>query len=89
MSPPQRRPRQLIDYHEWSGKVVLNQILADDWFLEARYQYTRSDLDQSLRFRVFWLRGRLVALAENLGYSPTLPQHFQSLIQGGDCAMMR
>jgi len=40
--------RELIEYREVMGKAVLNQILANDWFLEAKYQFTHSDLERSL-----------------------------------------
>jgi outer membrane receptor protein involved in Fe transport len=40
--------RELIDYREVTAKAVLNQILANDWFIEAKYQFTHSDLERSL-----------------------------------------
>jgi Tfp pilus assembly protein PilF len=42
------RTRERLDYHEWQTRVVLNQILGREWFAEAQYQFTRSELDRNL-----------------------------------------
>ena len=34
-----------LDYHEFNASAVFNQIIGRDWFLEAGYQFSRSDLD--------------------------------------------
>jgi len=40
--------REHLDYHEWHARVVLNQIVGREWFLQAQYQFTRSELESSL-----------------------------------------
>jgi outer membrane receptor protein involved in Fe transport len=37
-----------LDYHEFNGRILFNQIVARDWFLEAEYQFSRSELERTL-----------------------------------------
>lgn len=49
-SPPgtQANTVEEFDYQEWQARAVLNQIVGRDWFLEAQYQFTRSELEREL-----------------------------------------
>lgn len=37
-----------LDYHEFNARVILNQLIGSEWSLEAHYQFTRSELEDSL-----------------------------------------
>jgi hypothetical protein len=37
-----------LDYHEVQARAVLDQIIGREWFLEAQYQFTHSELDRRL-----------------------------------------
>lgn len=37
-----------FNYEEWQARVVFNQILGRQWFLEAQYQFTRSEMERCL-----------------------------------------
>jgi hypothetical protein len=37
-----------LEYQEWRARVVANQILGREWFLEVQYQFTHSALEQSV-----------------------------------------
>ncbi len=39
---------ECYDYDEWQVRLIFNQILGRAWFLEAQYQFTRSELDRTL-----------------------------------------
>lgn len=47
-TPPAAPAQSLgtFDYRETSGRLLLNQILARDWFFETGYQFTHAVLDQ-------------------------------------------
>jgi hypothetical protein len=36
-----------LDYHEYEARLVWNQIVDRDWFLEAQYRFTRSELERA------------------------------------------
>ena len=40
--------REELDYREFNARVIFNQIIGREWFFEAQYQFTRSELDRSL-----------------------------------------
>jgi hypothetical protein len=46
MTPGQTPER--LDYHEIRARAILDQIIGREWFLEAQYQFTHSELDRRL-----------------------------------------
>ena len=49
-TPPgtQANTPERFDYNEWQARAVFSQILGREWFLEAQYQFTSSELEREL-----------------------------------------